>query len=166
MRIGVLTQIAVSLPLAASIAAAQESTAQRERAAGAVNALMDQYTAWFASGNAEAIASSVYRAPVLWLADNEVTVLRSPEDVRQRFELGVRFLAAEGYARSEWPVRNTCVLGENAAVVSGRFIRYKSDGTRIGEYGGTYTLAKTPDGWRIVSIALHAPDRVIRCAER
>lgn len=166
MRIVALTQIAMSLSLAASIAAAQEAPAQRERAAGAVNALMDQYTAWFASGNADAIANSVYRAPVLWLADDGVAVLRSSDELRQRFELGMRFLATEGYARSEWPVRNTCVLGENAAVVSGRFIRYRKDGTRIGEYGGTYTLAKTPDGWRIVSIALHSADRVIRCAER
>ena len=47
------------------------------------------------------------------------------------------------------PDRNICILSATAAIVSGRGVRSRKDGSVFGEYGWTYTLVKTGDGWRI-----------------
>ena len=70
---------------------------------------------------------------------------------------------AQGYAGSDMPDRNICVLSDSAAIVSGRGIRRHRDGGLLGEYGWTYTLVMTGDGWRILTIAGHDPGVAVRC---
>jgi hypothetical protein len=59
--------------------------------------------------------------------------------------------------------RNVCILAANVAVVSGRGVRYLTDGKVMGEYGWTYTLLRTPNGWRMVSIYSHDPGKALTC---
>lgn len=51
---------------------------------------------------------------------------RQPGDeIKRRFEALLQPLVADGYARSEWPTRNICILNDAAAIVSGRVVRYR-----------------------------------------
>ena len=43
-------------------------------------------------------------------------------------------------------------------------VRSRKDGSVFGEYGWTYTLVKTTDGWRIVSIVGHDPALAVTCS--
>lgn len=171
MRVGLVLPLSLVLASARPAVSSgqqtvtQQAIAQRDQMVrSTVNALLDQYNAWFMAGRADSIANRIYLAPLIWLADNRVSVFSSRDEIRQQFEAISRTLMADGYARSDWSLRNICVLGDNAAILSGRFARYRKDGSKIGDYAATYTFAKTPDGWRIASIALHAPDRVIQCS--
>ncbi len=144
--------------------AAEELSAEREQAIKlALNAAMDQYVAWFAAGRADLIAERSYLSPSVRLEQSGPSVLASPDDIKKRFEATLTPLIADGYAKSEWPLRNICVLSEAAAIVSGRYVRYRKDGRVMGEYGATYMFAKTDDGWRIVAFTPHDPSRVFRC---
>jgi hypothetical protein len=86
------------------------------------------------------------------------------DEVKTFFEGTFRPLMADGYAKSEWPTRNTCVVNEAAAIVSGRYIRYRKNGSVIRESGATYLFAKTPDGWHIVSTISHDPHKLVLCS--
>ena len=57
------------------------------------------------------------------------------------------------------------VFSEHAATVSGRYVRYRKDGSVIAEFGGTYSFAKMSDGWRIVSIMWHDPTKVFELSK-
>jgi hypothetical protein len=43
-------------------------------------------------------------------------------------------------------------------------MRYLTDGNVMGEYGWTYTLIKGADGWRMVSIYSHDPNKALICS--
>jgi hypothetical protein len=42
-------------------------------------------------------------------------------------------------------------------------VRSRKDGSVFGEYGWTYTLVKTGDGWRITTIYGHDPSLAVTC---
>jgi hypothetical protein len=46
------------------------------------------------------------------------------------------------------PQRNVCILAPNVAVVSGRGVRYLTDGSVMAEFGWTYTLLKNESDGR------------------
>ena len=156
--------VAIGLTAATSLWAQQLNAAREEAIKVTVNAAMDQYNAWFVAGRADLIAEHTYLTPSVRMDETGLSVLSSKDDIRRLFESSLQSLAADGYATSEWPVRNVCVLSESSAIVSGRYMRYRKDGSVIGEYGGTYTFAKASDGWRIASFTRHDPATVIRCS--
>jgi NTF2-like protein (DUF6841) len=92
-------------------------------------------------------------------------VMASVAEIKQKWEGLLQPLVADGYAKSEWPTRNICILNDATAIVSGHFVRYRKNGSVIGEYGVTFTLARTGDGWRITAVIPHEPDRVLQCAK-
>jgi hypothetical protein len=166
MKIAALFALAaLSLVARSAAVAGQQPGADKQQVImAAVAAVMDQYNTWFAAGRADLIAERTYLTPSVRMDETGLTVFSSRDEIERFFEASLQTLGADGYAKSEWPVRNVCVLNEAAAVVSGRYIRYRKDGSVIGQYGGTYTLAKTADGWRIASFARHDPSKVVRCA--
>ena len=91
------------------------------------------------------------------------TALETRAEVRQWVVDAHARLDAQGYGRSAMPDRNICVLSSGAAMVSGRGVRYRKDGRVFGEYGWTYTVVRTDNGWRIVSIFGHDPSLAVRC---
>lgn len=63
-----------------------------------------------------------------------------------------------------WSSQTVCVLNATAALVSGKFNRFKKDGSLHSEGSETILYAKAADGWRIVSIMTHDASRVTSCA--
>ena len=156
----VLAFAAVSSALAQHRSAEQEQTIKTE-----VKAAFDQYYAWFSEGRSDLIAARAYQAPSLFLAPTSSDVRSSSDAVRARFEAVLKPLIADGYVRSEMPNASICVLNETTATVSGRYIRYRKDGSIIGNLGGIYIFTKTTGSWRIVALINHEPDKVLGCSD-
>lgn len=154
--------ILVGLLAAGTTAGAQSPDSEaREAVRAEVDAFFDQYYAWYSVGAADEIARYAYNVPYL---RGDGSALATREEVRQWVADAWARLDAEGYGRSNMPERNICVLNTSAVIVSGRGVRYTKDEDIFGEYGWTYTVLKTDDGWRIVSIVGHDPELAVRCS--
>ena len=154
--------MAVALLTIGTPAAAQTLDASTRQAVHAeLDAFFDQYYAWYSAGAADEIARRAYNVPYV-LGDG--SALRTRDEVRQWVADAWARLDAQGYAGSDMPERNICVLSASAATVSGRGVRYLEDGGLLGEYGWTYALVGTDDGWRIISIFGHDPALAVRCS--
>ena len=133
--------------------------ASREVLRAELDAFFDQYYAWYSVGAADEISRHAYNVPFF----RGGSALGTRDEVRQSVADAWASLDAQGYAGSDMPERNICVLSGSAATVSGRGIRRHRDGGLLGEYGWTYTLVMTDDGWRILTIAGHDPGVAVRC---
>ena len=127
-----------------------------------VNAFMDQYWQLWSTGEIDQLASRIYH-PFGQLSNQGHS---SVEQLKSGYPGTRKTLLSKGYGRSQMPMpgRNVCILAPNVAVVSGRGIRYLTDGNIMGEFGWTYTLLKTADGWRMVSIYSHDPKKALTCS--
>lgn len=134
--------------------------AARQALRAEVDAFFDQYYAWYSAGAADEIASHAYNVPYV---RGDGSALGTRDEVRQWVADAWARLDAQGYAGSDMPERNICILGAGAAIVSGRGVRYHRGGGLLGEYGWTYTVVMTDDGWRILSIFGHDPALAVRC---
>ena len=153
--------VAVALLAIEAPAEAQSlDAATRQAIRAELDAFFDQYYAWYSAGAADDIAKHAYNVPYL---RGDGSALRTHEEVRQSVADAWARLDAQGYAGSDMPERNICVLSANSAIVSGRGERHRRDGGLLGEYGWTYTLVATNDGWRIISIFGHDPALAVRC---
>jgi hypothetical protein len=145
---------------------AQQRSADRERTIKTeVKAAFDQYYAWFSDGRSDLVAERAYQAPSLFLSPAGPDVRLSSDAVRARFDAVLKPLIADGYGRSEMPNPSICVLNENTATVSGRYIRYRKDGSVMGELGGIYIFTKTTGSWRIVALINHDPSKALGCSD-
>ena len=134
--------------------------AARQALRAEVDAFFDQYYAWYSAGAADEIAGHAYNVPYV---RGDGSALGTRDQVRQWVADAWARLDAQGYAGSDMPERNICVLGAGSAIVSGRGVRYLRGGGLLGEYGWTYTVVMTDDGWRILSILGHDPAFAVRC---
>lgn len=146
--------------LGLSVAAQPLDEAARQGVRDELNAFFDQYYEWYSAGRADEISRHAYNVPYQL---GNGTALATRAEVRQWVVDAYARLEAQGYGWSAMPDRNICVLTSAAAVVSGRGVRYRTDGSVFGEYGWTYTVVRTDDGWRIVSIFGHDAALAVRC---
>ena len=147
-------------PRAATAEAQSLDPAARQALRAEVDAFFDQYYAWYSAGAADEIAGYAYNVPYV---RGDGSALGTRDEVRQWVAEAWARLDAQGYAGSDMPDRNICVLGVGSVIVSGRGVRYHRDGGLLGEYGWTYTVVMTDDGWRILSIFGHDPALAVRC---
>ena len=143
-------------------AAAQAAGQQDEQALKKeVNAFMDQYWSLWSAGDIDQLASRIYH-PFGQLSNAGHTTV---EQMRANFPQSRKALTSKGYGRSQMPMgqRNVCILAPNVAVVSGRGVRYLTDGSVMAEFGWTYTLLKNDSGWKMVSIYSHDPKKALTC---
>jgi hypothetical protein len=135
----------------------------QEKAKAEVREAWDEYVRAFSAGRADFIADRVFLTPASWLNEDGVSVSMTAGEVKARFESQLNALATENYQRTETKVANVCVLNDGAAILSGRFTRYRKDGSVLSELAGTYVFAKTPQGWRIVAQMRNSADRLLTC---
>lgn len=163
LNAAVLALVMMILYLGAGSAAAQQLSAEEERTIKAdVNRAFDEYLRWFMEDRPDLVASRI-RIPWLRLQPTGPVTISMDSEVKTWFEDTLRPLVADGYDRSEWPVLRICVLNESAAILSGKYIRYRKNGDVIGEYGTSYLFARTSAGWQIVSTIPHDPRKLVSC---
>jgi hypothetical protein len=125
-----------------------------------VNAFMDLYWQLWSAGKIDELVERIYH-PIGQLSNSGHA---SIDQLKKQFPASRKALTDKGYGRSNMPVRNICIMGSTVAVVSGRGIRYLTDGSEMAAFGWTYTLIKGQGGWRMTSIFTHAPDKPLTCS--
>jgi hypothetical protein len=125
-----------------------------------VNAFMDQYWELFSAGKIDELVERIYHPSGQLSNQGHASI----EELKKRFPDSRKALLAAGYGRSQMPVRNVCVVSPTVAVVSGRGLRYLTDGKVMAEFGWTYTLLKGATGWRMVAIFTHDPNKALTCS--
>ena len=116
----------------------------------------------WSAGDIDQLATRIYH-PFGQLSNTGHTTV---EQMKSNFPQSRKALTSKGYGRSQMPMpqRNVCILAPNVAVVSGRGVRYLTDGSVMAEFGWTYTLLKNESGWKMVSIYSHDPKKALTCS--
>jgi hypothetical protein len=158
----VLIGLALLVAMSAFASAQQTPAVDEQALTKEVNAFMDQYWQLWSSGEIDQLASRVYHPFGQLNNQGHSTV----DQLRSAFPQTRKTMIAEGYGRSQMPMagRNVCILAPNVAVVSGRGVRYLTNGNVMAEFGWTYTLIKNATGWRMVSIYSHDPKKALTCS--
>ncbi len=137
----------------------------RQSADDEVRRLHEVYYDYFADGDAKRIAEEIYAPNRMSFRESGVFVSSSAAEVEAGFAQAAESLSAQGYARSELPNPIICSPNPGTTIVSGRFKRYRTDGSVMTELGTTYIYGQTPDGWRIHATISHGPDTTIGCVD-
>jgi hypothetical protein len=161
-----IVQFVLVLLLAATAASAQSSMSADEIAnvKKEVTAVVHRYYQLFSERNMKALPQEIFQLPFVLLSPEGARVEPTAEAMNARNEASLKRLLESGWDRSEFPSPQVCVLNPGAAIASGKFFRYKKDGSVLSENAVTYVLGKTDKGWRIVTFGGHALDRVVPCA--
>ena len=157
----------VVLGLSATAVSAQPSLSADEIAKikKEVTAAVHHYYRLFTERNMKALPVEVFHVPLVYLSPEGASVDATPSEVTARTEANLKRLLESGWDRSQFPSPNICVLNAGAAIASGKFYRYKKDGSVLSENAVTYIFGKTDKGWRIVSYGGHPLDRVVPCRD-
>jgi hypothetical protein len=121
------------------------------------------YYRLFTEHDMTSLGTKVYHTPWLQLGANGIEVDQTPAEITKRFDASLKRLLDSQWAKSEFANPVICVLNPGAAIASGTFKRYRKDGSVISESGITYLFGKAPDGWKIVSFAGHATNKLVTC---
>jgi hypothetical protein len=164
MKTRVLMSMAVTALLLTSVplfAQQQQQKVDEEALKKEVNAFMDEYWRLWSAGDIDALATRIYH-PFGQLSNGGHSTV---DQMKSNFPQTRKTLLSGGYGRSQMPMagRNVCILAANVAVVSGRGMRYLADGKVMGEFCWTYTVLRTQNGWRMVSIYSHDPNKALTC---
>lgn len=160
--------------LAPTLAAAMLATAAmtglaqstgREAVKADVRKALEDYVAAFSAGRPDVIAERSAFAPMLNLGATGVSTSMTAEDVRTRYDGNLTSLAAQKYQRSTVDSATVCLLNDAAAIVSGQFTRYRTDGSVLSKIAATYVFAKSDGQWKITTLISHGTDRAITCRD-
>jgi hypothetical protein len=156
-----LTSLVLVCATAAMAVGQQAAQVDEQALKKEVNAFMDQYWSIWSAGDIDQLAARIYH-PFGQLSNAGHTTV---DQMRANFPQTRKALTSKGYGRSQMPMgqRNVCILAPNVAVVSGRGVRYLTDGSVMAEFGWTYTLLKNDSGWKMVSIYSHDPKKALTC---
>ena len=131
------------------------SSAEKE-----ASAVLESYTASFASKSAEEVVP-FFHVPMLVVFDTGVVAMNRNLDIVRYVQSIQSKLAELDYTYSNWTKLRIKELSSGLVVASTSAVRYNGDGGIIAETGSTYVLRKAEDGWKIATFISHAPDRVL-----
>jgi len=126
-----------------------------------IDQLFVKYFNDFSNLDLHAIVAYFHR-PCTFIVPQGVFVFSSASEVEDFWSPRFDELKAQGFGRTERAEASIKVLSDNAAIASGKAIRYTKDGSELERRGATFALHKTDDGWKIVTLIHHSPDNVIR----
>jgi len=106
------------------------------------------------------LADAYLSSPLTIVSSTGVRNLNSMEDVEGWLRQIQSTLQESGWLRSELLEARVCMTEENVAVFSMKLVRVGKDGRTA--LGATYTLFKS-DRWRIATIMIASPDRLLSC---
>jgi hypothetical protein len=145
---------------APALSAQAVPAADEQKLKAEVNAFMDQYWSLWSAGKFDELEKRIYH-PMGQLSNNGHA---SIAQMKSNFPATRKSLVDRGYDHSNMPKRNICILSPTVAVISGRGIRYLKEDKVMAEFGWTYTLIKGADGWKMVSIYSHDPNKALTCS--
>lgn len=145
---------AIAQELTASEAALIEAEAQRH---------VELYYDYYYERNPEALSTEIFTSPWFTMGANGITARATMAENMEYFSSAIDGLLERRWDRSIFRTINVCVLGAGSAIVSGTNTRTRGDGSIMSVGGVSYVLGTTEDGWRIISFAGHAPNKVVRC---
>lgn len=119
------------------------------------------YTAAFARGDA-AGAARWCAAPFLSVTTEGAMLAATPEETERAYAAVLAALRARGFAHTEFVELQVATLGPGLAIASGRAVRRAASGAELEQIGATYLLRRVEGEWRIVVVASHPPEAVLR----
>ncbi|MBM3770221.1 MAG: nuclear transport factor 2 family protein [Acidimicrobiia bacterium] len=135
----------------------------QDRVSAEVRKALEDYVANFSAKRADLIAEQNVLAPSTLIGGTAVTTSLTAADVKHRYETNLNSLVSQKYGRSQVKNATVCALNDSAAIVSGQFTRYRTDGSVLSELASTYVFAKSDGRWRIVTQIGHSLDRRMTC---
>ncbi len=123
-------------------------------ASGGLKEHLERYVGLFNAADTEAIARSIYAAPVMVVSPEtgEHLVRETPGEVEQAFSDTIKKIRAKGWARSVVHDLEFRWAGPDMAVATMLFSRRQANGKAIppARRLGHYVCLRTDEGWRII----------------
>jgi len=157
-----VTATALAIGLAGGFVLGQQARSNDD-VRSQVRKVFDEYYQLFSDERADLVAQRIYAVPRLTFGGASVGVQSTRAEVEAGFASLLGSLVPQGYERSVMPEPHICVPNANTAIVSGRFVRYRKDGSVMAEMGSAYVFGRTPEGWRIFASIGHPADNPISC---
>ncbi len=161
---GSLAILAFGMSAGAAIAQQQGlSETEAKAVKEAATATVQKYYQHFRDHNMKALPEESFNIPWIQIGGQGPRVDLTKEQALAGFEGSLKQLLANGWGKSEYTVEGVCALNANAAIVSGYNTRYKTDGSVMSVGGTAYIVARTPDGWKIVSYTGVTKGKPVAC---
>jgi hypothetical protein len=118
-----------------------------------IDALFDTYTELFSAGESEAIAKSIYRAPVQYAGNWGQQIDLTEEDVARSFAESFTSLRLEGWSRSVKNSIKICMVTDDVSLVVMDYSRYDNSGKIIppAHRQDFYVVIRDSGTWRIIA---------------
>ena len=140
---------------------AQAQSGEQDVEKAAVERTLRSYGDAFSRGELSSISQHC-NIPFVVNAPQGVRVFATTAEVETFYDTILRDLRERGYSHSKWVELHVRLLGKTAALASGVFTRYKTDGSELATLGGTYLLRKNDSDWKVAVVTVHPPSDVIR----
>lgn len=116
--------------------------------------LFDAYIAAFNRGDFAA-CMACYRLPFTFIARRGVSVLHGTEEFLAMWRANHAELVRQGWSHSRVLQAESRPLDDNLALLSVLVARYRHDGAQDQALAGLYTVRKSREGWRFVTVLSH-----------
>ncbi|MEH6557057.1 MAG: hypothetical protein V7708_04620 [Oceanicoccus sp.] len=128
-----------------------------------VGEFFDSYLGAFAARDENLLSEQYLIAPIYLRTGNEILLLESKESVIAHLSTVFSDLSIQNYSRTEIATKSTCVLTDDAVIVSVVLRRYSSEGVVLLESGASYSIVKLGGSWRVTMASVHTPEKVVSC---
>lgn len=149
--------------IAGPVQAQELDASQHAQIAAEAQHHVEVYYNHYYERNMDPLPEEIFNIPWILLGSDGLQVTETAEEAQASFDQALAGLLERDWDRSIFRTENVCVLNAGAAIVSGTNTRTRTDGSIMSVGGVSYILGKSGDGWRIISYAGHAPDRVVTC---
>src|SRR5262249_47746277 len=129
-----------------------------------VAAALQAYMKAFSAQDSKAVAQVIYSHPGITVNDKGGTIIDPAEQEVSNGKF-IKQLVEAGWVRTETPQVTVCVLNAYAAIGSGKYVRYRKDGTIHSQGGGVNLYSKTKDGWKMVTRINTPPEKTVTCED-
>ena len=119
------------------------------------------YAQAFQALDARAVARH-FHEPAFFIAPGDVRPLPTTTAVEQAYAKVMADMPPD-YARTEFGPLSVHRLGDDLAMISGAGTWKDAKNADLMPFGMTYTLRRIGQTWRIVVVAIHAPDGGVGC---
>ena len=141
---------------------------QDEKDVREVHAHMTRYLELFNEGESARIAKEMYAAPVQVTTKAGHVVAATTADVQRMFESIHEQIKSRGWTHSDTHSLEVSVVGGGLAFVELIYSRIDGDGKAIEpeKRAAIYVVKKHEDGWRIIALHGHDPERQLSFKKR